>query len=132
MTKINKNFTLDSEIVEKLKQLDNASALVERLLKEHFQFNDEKKKNLIQQTAYQLKNYSIVAKKLKKEMKLLKELDDLQLDKFTLRWLMQFSTAPTNMERIDYSRQRGITLNHEKIIKAWEVIQKDVGLFEKI
>ena len=48
MSKINKNFTLDIEIVEKLRQIDNASNLVETLLKEYFQFTGEKKNNLMQ------------------------------------------------------------------------------------
>lgn len=132
MSKINKNFTLDIEIVDKLKQIDNASKLVEDLLRQHFQFTGEKKNNLMQKTAFQLKNYSETAKKLKKEMKLLKEFEILNIDKYTLRWLLGFSEKPGMNDVISYRRQRDIDLNSDKVFKAWEVIKKDVQLFEKI
>lgn len=132
MTKVNKNFTISVELVEKLKQCDNASALIEELLKQHYKFNDEKKKNLIQNTAFQLKNYSTHAKKLKKEMKLLKEFENLKIDRFTLRWLLSFSECPGMNDTITYRRQRDINLNSDIVIKAWRLIQKDVALFEKV
>jgi len=51
--KINKNFTLDLEIVEKLRELPNASDYINQLLKENLQISradtlieqDEQKKN---------------------------------------------------------------------------------------
>lgn len=42
--KTSKLFTIDVEIVQKLQQEDNASALVERLLKEYFTFTGDGKK----------------------------------------------------------------------------------------
>jgi hypothetical protein len=132
MSKINKNFTLDIEIVEKLRQIDNASALVENLLKQHFQFNGEKKNSLMNQMTFQLKNYSQTAKFLKKNIKILAEFEKKGIDKYLIRWLRGQEVVPTLSEVIAYRRDRSLEIKSDEIIKTWEVVNKNVQLFEKI
>lgn len=130
--KTNKQITLDTEIMEKLRQEDNASALIERLLKEYYALGTDKKKNLMLQKEIMLKNYSKTAKNLKKELKIMKQIEGLGADTFAIRWLRGHETRPGTFEVGNYRRNRNLQTTTENLIKCWEVINNNVQLFEKI
>jgi hypothetical protein len=130
--KTNKQITIDMEIMEKLRQEPNASGLIEQLLREHYSMNGDKKKNLMLQRQIQLKNYSKAAKQMKKEIKLFKIVDDLGIDQFSIRWLRGQEVQPSFMQTRNYKQGREIKTPIENFQKAWEVINKNVELFQKI
>jgi hypothetical protein len=130
--KINKQITLDSEIMEKLRQEDNSSALIERLLREYYSISGDKKKNLMIQKQILLKNHSKIAKQMRKEINLYKKVESLNIDQFSIRWLRTQIECPSTMSIVNYKRGRDLEINSENFIKAWEVINKNVELFEKI
>lgn len=130
--KIPKLMTIDEEIIQKLKQEPNASALVERLLKEYYAFGGDKKKNQMIQREILLKNYSKTVKNLKKEMKIMKQVESLGADQFAIRWLRAHEIKPGHYETSAYRRNRNLQATTENLLKAWEVINNNVQLFEKI
>jgi hypothetical protein len=130
--KINKQITIDSEIMEKLRQEENASALIERLLRDHYQFSVDKKKNFLIQKQMQLKNFSKVAKMMRKEVNLLKKVEFLKMDQFSIRWLRGQDQCPGHWQIINYKKGRDLAIPTENFEKAWEVINKNGDIFEKI
>jgi len=130
--KTNKQITLDVEIVEKLRAESNASALIERLLKEHYKFDVEKKKDLIQMKMISLKNYSKVAKELKNEVKILQRIQTMGIDNFSIRWLRGQDFKPDTLQCAQYRRGRELSIKSDTLQEAWEVINKNLNIFEKI
>jgi len=130
--KINKQITIDVEIMEKLRQEDNASALIERLLREHYALGADKKKNLMIQKQIMLQNYSKTAKKLKKELKILKQIEEFGIDNIAIRWLRSRDLRPSTFEIINYVRGREIKVKIENFFKAFDIIKEHGDIFEKI
>jgi len=130
--KINKQITIDVEIMEKLRQEDNASALIERLLREHYALGADKKKNLMIQKQIMLQNYSKTAKKLKKELKILKQIEEFGIDNIAIRWLRSRDLRPSTFEIINYVRGREIKVRIENFFKAFDIIKEHGDIFEKI
>jgi hypothetical protein len=130
--KINKQITLDEEIMRKLREEDNASALIERLLREYYTFSSDKKKNLMIQKQILLKNYSKVAKNLKKDLKIMKQIEDLNVDLFSIRWLRGQNIEPSPISIRSYINGRELKAKYENFIKAYKLIQQHGDLFEKI
>jgi len=130
--KINKQITLDSEIMEKLRQEGNASALIEGLLKEHYEFNGEKKNNHLQNRMILLKNYSKKAKDLKNEVKIFNKIEQLGCDYKTIRWLLGHDSCPDILECHRYKEGRGIKIRTADLQSVWDIINKKKEVFEKI
>jgi len=130
--KTGKQITLDVEIMEKLRQEENASALIERLLREHYSFSSDKKKNLMIQKEIMLKNYSKAAKLIKKEINLMRKVELLGMDTFSIRWLRSQDIMPNTLSIRAYRNGRDLNINTENFIKAWEVITDNVDIFAKV
>lgn len=134
MVKLNVHFTIDLEICEKLTKIDNKSALVEKLLREYFQFFTKNNENEAEIRLKIAKDHAKLARNLKKEAKILKVID--KFDVYTIRWLRENfkKERPYLQDYVSYKRQREHNINYpfEEIIKLWEVINKHGNLFEKI
>jgi hypothetical protein len=92
----------------------------------------EKKNNLMIQKQIMLKNYSNKAKQIRNEVKFYKKVEDLGADVFTIRFLRGFDLCPSPIQLINYKRGRELSITLENLQKIWEVINKNVGIFEKI
>jgi len=130
--KINKQITIDEEIMGKLRQEDNASGLIERLLREHYEFNSEKKNNHLLNRMIMLKNYSKKAKELKNEVKIFNKIEQRGVDYKAIRWLRGHDLCPSTFECAQYRKGREIKVTSADLQEIWEVINKNVGIFEKI
>jgi len=130
--KINKQITLDSEIMEKLRQEVNASGLIERLLREHYEFNNEKKNNHLQNRMILLKNISMKARKLKNEVKIFNKIEQRGIDNKAIRWLRGHDLCPSTFECAQYRKGREIKVTSSDLQEVWEVINKKPEIFEKI
>lgn len=75
--KTNKNITLDTTIVEKLKKIDNASSLIEQLLKDYFANNKANHEKMEQKKA-DLKTKRKEIKQLKLEIKQISTISTLE------------------------------------------------------
>ena len=82
MTKINKNFTIDEEIIHKLKKVENASKLINDLLEIHFKKIDDS-------NIFELK---LRLKRLNKNLKNLDE--DIIITKNRIKKLQNKITLP--------------------------------------
>jgi len=130
--KTNKMITIDEEINQKLRMESNASALINRLLQEHYEFTAGKKKDLTQQKEVLLKNYSKKAKEVRNEVKILRKVESLGCDFRTIRWLRGHSEVPSIFEAGRYRRNRQTSTTAQKMLQAWEFINKHGNLFEKV
>jgi len=125
MTRVNKNFTLSLEIVQKLGEIDNASALIDRLLTEHFALNSQKKKNLTEKYTNQLKNYSKAVKNLKKNLKIINFFDEKGIDARAVRWLLGHDELPSVLETVNYLNGRELKIKSKDFQECWEIVNKN-------
>jgi len=71
-------------------------------------------------------------KKLKKESKILGSVLDTKIDPRAVRWLLGHEEKPSSMEIINYKRGRDLDVKVEDMARAWDIIDENRELFEKI
>jgi len=129
--KINVHFTIDEEIVKKLRQIENRSQLVETLLKGHLvNFRQGETPDMVK--AKELKDLSKKAKSLRKQMKIIKQVIKLVGDMKSVQFIKgQVETwGSLNQEETErYIRSRRLGIAFEDMIKAMEIINNNVAVF---
>ena len=130
--KSNKMVTLDEEIIRKLREESNCSALINRLLMEHYEITSGKKKQLVQLKEILLKNYSKKAREVRNEVKILRKVEALCVDVRAIRWLRGQNYRPDILQVSRYKRDRGIRATVQDFITAHELIKKHELIFEKV
>lgn len=100
--KTSKLFTIDTEIAEELKQIDNASMLVNDLLHDYFAINKQNS-SVIEQKQASLKELKKKAVKLTKKLKLLRKLKRWAsiIFVFVGRYLKRKSQQATKSQSMD-------------------------------
>ena len=66
------------------------------------------------------------------EQKLFLQIEDLGGDPQAIRWCKAREIRPQLSEAMNYTRNRDTTLNSEKILKIWEIVDKHRAIFEVI
>ena len=127
--KINKNFTLDIDIVEKLSKIDNASKVVNDLLGE-FLINSNEKDTVFEQKTALLKQNKAKMKQIKAEIKIFTTLDKLNFDQRCINWCFnkEFIYTDEDIDRYKFPRQIKISIDNFR--KCAELVEKNVSLFK--
>lgn len=130
--KVNKMISIDVEIMRKLSETDNASALINRLLAEHFEISGKKKQSLTETKEIYLKNYLKKAKEVKNEVKVLRKVEGMGIDVRAIRWLRGHGEVPGTFAISQYRRGRGIKATIDQFREAYNLIEKHGDLFEAV
>lgn len=128
--KVSRLFTIDVELAEKLKQLDNQSELINNLLKEHFSFSS-KKTGISEQKQAIFEQMKKKMRDMRKEIKIISEFEALNIDNFGIRWLKGQETEPSIFAIRAYLRGRELNNTTEQYLKGYKLIQEHGDLFEK-
>jgi hypothetical protein len=130
--KIQKLIGFDSEVYQKLSKTDNASALVNDLVRKHFANFCLGIKNPLELRINQLKNYSKSAKKLRKEAKILGKVYKM-VDNSVVSWVLanQDNLGANNYNFHKYLLKRNIKVSYDQEDKIVEEIKNNVGLFKE-
>lgn len=127
--KINKNFTLDYDLVEKLNKIDNSSRLVNDLLSDYFKVSITNNTIFEQKKAF-LKQNKAKIKQINKEIKLLRLLDTLNFDQKCINWAFNKEFKYTEEDIDNYKHNRSLKISIENFKKCCEVVEKNGYLFK--
>lgn len=127
--KINKNFTLDVDLVEKLTKLDNSSRVVNDLLSDYFKVSSTKSSIFEQKKAY-LKQNKAKIKQINKEIKILKLLETLNFDQKCINWAYNKEFKYTDDDIDNYKHNRSIKISIENFKKCCDIVEKNGYLFK--
>jgi hypothetical protein len=127
--KINKNFTLDIDIVEKLSKIENSSRLVNDLLNNYLtSFNE--KDTLFEQKVNILKQNKAEMKQIKAEIKVFKTLQGFNFDQKCINWCFNKEFKYTEEDMDKYKSTRCIKISLDNFKKCCEIVEKNVALFK--
>lgn len=129
--KINKNFTIDLDIVEKLNKIDNSSKLINDLLIDYFEVSSEKSTIFDQKVAV-LKQNKAKMKQIKKEIKIFKFLEDQKFDQKCINWIYGKDFKYEDSDIDNYISHRAIKLKIKisDFRKCSDIVQKNGYLFK--
>jgi len=131
--KISRLFTIDVEMAEELSKSENQSSLINELLKDYFSIS-RKNKSELEQKQQILSKSKAKMKEIKREVAILKKLNDLNVDEHTIKWLLIHIEDEEFYENVDYGpykRERNLKIPFKDILTAREVIKKHGDFFEK-
>lgn len=128
--KVNKLFCIDLDIYEKLTKIDNQSKLVNELLKQHFSYFKENN-NQKESKLNKIKQFRAIIKQEKKDLRLIKLLNDNNFDQFCINWCYnkEFIYSDEDISTYLFSRRKKIGLEDFK--KFAEIVKNNAGLFKK-
>jgi hypothetical protein len=135
--KVNKNFTLDLFIVEKLKEFDNSSKLINDLLIDFFKSYNKNFDELEQNICF-LKQNRAKIKEISSKVKVFKQLKLLKADENCIKWCV--ANKDQELENIEdliqkeYSvqyRENKREIRTETYLKVFKIIKKNGDLFKK-
>lgn len=121
--KTNKQITIDVELMEKLRGLDNASALINRLLKEYFEIRSDKS-SLLEEKQAILDQIKQKKKKIAKDIRIIAEWEALGFDHYCKNWLKTRGQRPTEYEIKQYIKGRELDIPIEVFLKGYDMLNK--------
>jgi len=129
--KIPKLIGFDEEIYKKLQKEDNAAALVNKLVAQHYQNFQSGMRNPLEIRQIQLKNYSRNAKKIRKEAKILQKIYKMA-DSQTIRWLIANidNLGADNYLLHNYLLKKNIKLTYAQEDNLVEEVRNNVQLLQ--
>jgi hypothetical protein len=127
--KINKNFTLDIDLVEKLNKIDNSSRLVNDLLSDYFSIMSEKN-TIFEQKQAILKQNKAKMKEIKRDLKLFKFLETQKFDQRCINYVCNKEFKYSDDEIDTYITNRKIKISFENFRKCGEIIKDNGNLFK--
>lgn len=129
--KFHKVFTLDVVVCERLKEEENASALVNELLIEYYATIYGKKSILEQKKAIfdQLKKKK---NQLSRELRALSTVEDLGIDQKAVRWCKGHEKEPLTSETFEYIKGRQLCMESKALKQGWKIIIRNQHAFQKI
>jgi hypothetical protein len=127
--KINKNFTLDLDLVEKLNKIDNSSKLINNLLTDYFSCSSGNNDIFEQKKAF-LKQNKAKMKQLNKEIRIFKVLDQLNFDQKCINWIFNKEFKYTEEDIDSYKSKRSIKISIENFMKCAKMVQDNNVLFK--
>ena len=132
--KVRKDITIDLEIAQKLEKFDNASSIINNLLKDYLNQNDRKGSEIEKKVAF-LRDISKKTKVIRKEVKVFKSIERIGFDTKCINWCL--NSLENDFEdslntRIDnYIFVRRLKIKNSEFKRGFELIEKNVGLFKK-
>jgi len=127
--KVSRLFTIDVEIAEKLRNIDNASSLVNQLLRDHLEVRAGNN-NIADQKKAIASNLKKKMFKIRKEIKIFDQLEAIGFDNFCIKFC-QLHDNPDVLLISKYIRGRNLNIKTEDFKKGYDLIKKNEHLFEK-
>jgi hypothetical protein len=127
--KVNKNFTLDIDIVEKLAKFDNCSNIVNALLKDYLSCSNQKN-DILEQKIALLKQNKAKMRAINKEIRIFKTLNLLDFDQKCINWVLNKEFKFTDEEIDNYKYSRKLKISIETFKKCIELIKNNGYLFK--
>jgi hypothetical protein len=129
--KVNKNFTLDIEIVDKLSKMDNGSKIVNDLLSDYFA-NNGTNLNIFEQNKLKLKQNRLKMRQIRAETRAISTLERYNFDLKCVNWITGKEFIYTDDDIYQYLLRRNpkIKISIEDFIKCSNIVQKNGAIFK--
>jgi plasmid maintenance system antidote protein VapI len=137
--KINKYISLDDDLFYKLQKENNASNIINELVKEHYNIKNIENIEILEQNLYKIKQIIKENRKKSKELSLkiskIKQKNREFFDIFKKSYPEELIKKLKKIENLDYDTAHALALEFDlhrrgvggiKLIKVWEEIKKDV------
>jgi len=142
--KINKYISIDYELFHKLQRENNASSIINDLVKEHYNLKDIENIDILRENLYKIKQINKENRKKEKELRLkidkIEAKNKLFFDNFKKSYPEELIDKLKRIENLDYEAavdlakafdlpRRGI--GGIKLIKIWEEIKNGMAMGKK-
>jgi predicted CopG family antitoxin len=136
--KINKYISIDDELFYKLQKENNASNLINELLKDHYQLKDIRNIDVLEQNLAKIEQNIKHFRKLRKgcllDITTIREKNRSFFNMFKKSYPEKLITKLKNIENLDYDLAHALSVEFDlhrrgiggiKLIKIWEEIKKN-------